>query len=244
MSQPAEFAIVIPARFASSRFPGKPLADIHGKPMIRHVWERCCAAATRDRVFVATDDTRIRATCESFGARVIMTPAECATGTDRVARALEGIDGSFIVNVQGDEPLIDPRDIVRVADTCRRLGARAVVNAMTAITDEREFRSRDVPKVAAASDGRLLYMSRAAIPCSKSGAFAGAYRQVCIYAFSREHLAAFAAAGERPPLERIEDIEILRFLDLGIEVRMLDLATASIAADTPGDLERVRTALG
>ncbi|MCG3168765.1 MAG: 8-amino-3,8-dideoxy-manno-octulosonate cytidylyltransferase [Pseudomonadales bacterium] len=244
MPSPAEFAIVIPARFASSRFPGKPLADIHGKPMIHHVWERCCAAATRDRVFVATDDARIRATCASFGARVIMTPPDCATGTDRVARAAARIESGFIVNVQGDEPLIDPQDIVRVADTFRRLGARAVVNAMTAITDEREFRSRDVPKVAAARDGRLLYMSRAAIPCSKSGAFAGAHKQVCIYAFSRQQLAAFVAAGERPPLERVEDIEILRFLDLGIEVHMLALATASIAVDTPADLERVRAALG
>jgi 3-deoxy-manno-octulosonate cytidylyltransferase (CMP-KDO synthetase) len=237
-----DYAIVIPARYASSRFPGKPLADILGKPMIRHVWERCIAAAGREHVYVATDDARIRAACEDFGARVVMTSADCLTGTDRVAEAAHSLDYAFLVNVQGDEPMLDPGDIVAVAEAYRRFGG-AVVNAMTAIRDEREYHSRNVPKVVATQDGRLMYMSRAAIPANKSGTFEQAWKQVCIYCFSPAQLAAFASVRAKGPIERIEDIEILRFLDLGIEVRMVELAASSIAVDTPQDLERVVDAL-
>ena len=108
-------AIVIPARFASSRFPGKPLADILGKPMIRHVWERCVEALGPEHVYVATDDARIRAACDGFGARVLMTSSACLTGPDRVAEAARALDYEFLINVQGDEPMLDPADILAVA---------------------------------------------------------------------------------------------------------------------------------
>lgn len=238
----SDFAIVIPARFASSRFPGKPLADILGKPMIRHVWEKCVAATSPDRVYVATDDTRIRTACEAFGARVVTTSPECMTGTDRVAEAARSIDAGFIVNVQGDEPMLDPADIVRVANAFLDAGG-AVVNAMAPIVAEQEFWSRTVPKVVHAPDGRLLYMSRAGIPANKSGTFVEGKKQVCIYAFSREHLERFASATAKGAVERIEDIEILRFLEMGIDVRMVELAGATMAVDTPEDLERVVNAL-
>jgi 3-deoxy-manno-octulosonate cytidylyltransferase (CMP-KDO synthetase) len=238
----SDYAIVIPARFASSRFPGKPLADILGKPMIRHVWERCVAATPAKHVFVATDDARIRGACEAFGARVLMTSADCLTGTDRVAEAALGLDYAFLVNVQGDEPLLDPADIRSVVQAWREHGG-AVVNAMTPIRDEREYWSRNVPKVVTSHDDRLLYMSRAAIPASKSGLFDKAWKQVCIYCFSPAQLAAFSAVRAKGTIERIEDIEILRFLDLGFEVRMVELDSASIAVDTPEDLERVVHAL-
>ena len=115
-------AIVIPARFASSRFPGKPLADILGKPMIRHVWERCVEALGREHVYVATDDARIREACEGFDARVLMTSSTCLTGTDRVAEAARALDYEFLINVQGDEPMLDPADILAVAHAWRRHG--------------------------------------------------------------------------------------------------------------------------
>jgi len=239
----SDYAIVIPARYASSRFPGKPLAEILGKPMIRHVWERCTEALEREHVYVATDDERIRRACEAFGARVIVTSADCLTGTDRVAEAAGSLDYGFLVNVQGDEPMLDPRDIVAVADSYRRSGG-AVVNAMTPIRDEREYLSRNVPKVVATRDGRLMYMSRAPIPANKKGTFEQAWKQVCIYCFSPAQLAAFAAVSTKGTIERIEDIEILRFLDLGFEVRMVELGASSIAVDTPEDLERVVNALG
>ena len=238
----SDHAIVIPARFASSRFPGKPLVDILGKPMIRHVWERCVATTSAAHVYVATDDSRIRNVCEQFGARVLMTSPDCLTGTDRVAEAALGLDYDFLVNVQGDEPILDPADIVAVVDAYRRYGG-AVVNAMTAIRDERDYWSRHVPKVVATHDARLLYMSRAGIPANKGGVFEKAWKQVCIYCFSPAQLAAYTAVSAKGAIERIEDIEILRFLDLGIEVRMVELDSASIAVDTPEDLERVLHAL-
>jgi 3-deoxy-manno-octulosonate cytidylyltransferase (CMP-KDO synthetase) len=239
----SDFAIVIPARFASSRFPGKPLADIRGKPMIRHVWEKCIAAAGLERVYVATDDARIADACEGFGARVLTTSSDCLTGTDRVAEAARTIDCDFIVNVQGDEPMLHPPDILRLADAFRASRGAVVVNGMTPILDESEYWSRTVPKVVAAPDGRLLYMSRAGVPANKAGTFVGAKKQVCIYCFSREQLERFAAAPAKGDIERTEDIEILRFLEMGIEVRMVELTSATIAVDTPEDLERVVNAL-
>ena len=237
-----DFAIVIPARYQSSRFPGKPLADIHGKPMIQHVWEKCQQAIGPGHVFVATDDDRIAKACQHFGAATLMTDSNCLTGTDRVAQAAQQLDYEFIVNVQGDEPMLDPADILAVAQAFRQAGG-AVINAMAAINNEDEYWSRNVPKVVTNTAGRLQYMSRAAIPANKAGTFVKAWKQVCIYCFTRGQLASFAAATEKGPIEQIEDIEILRFLDMGIDVHMVELHSSSIAVDTPEDLQRVINAI-
>jgi 3-deoxy-manno-octulosonate cytidylyltransferase (CMP-KDO synthetase) len=234
----SDFAIVIPARYRSSRFPGKPLAEITGKPMIQHVWERCIEAVNPRDVFVATDDDRIRKVCEGFGANVLMTSVQCLTGTDRVAEAALQLHHSFIVNVQGDEPMINAKDILTVADAFRS-GDGSVVNAMAPIIEEREYWSPNVPKVVTDPNGRLQYMSRAPIPANKARTFEKAWKQVCIYAYSREHLARFSAASEKGPLESIEDIEILRFSEIGIGVSLVELASTSMAVDTPEDLEQV-----
>jgi len=238
----SDFAIVIPARYRSSRFPGKPLAEITGKPMIQHVWERCIEALNPSDVFVATDDERIRKACEGFGASVLMTSDQCLTGTDRVAEAALQLDHSFIVNVQGDEPMINAKDILTVAEAFRN-GDGGVVNAMAPIVEEQEYWSPNVPKVVTDPNGRLQYMSRAPIPANKAKTFEKAWKQVCIYAFSREHLARFSAASEKGPLESIEDIEILRFIEMGIGVSLVELASTSMAVDTPEDLEQVVRAL-
>jgi 3-deoxy-manno-octulosonate cytidylyltransferase (CMP-KDO synthetase) len=238
----SDFAILIPARYQSSRFPGKPLAEIHGKPMIQHVWEKCQQAVGSEHVYVATDDERIVEACNTFGAATLMTGSDCLTGTDRVAEASRQLDYPFIVNVQGDEPMLDPEDILTVAQAFRD-GGGAVINAMAAIHNEDEFWSRTVPKVVTNTNGRLQYMSRAAIPGNKAGTFVKAWKQVCIYCFTPDQLEHFAAATEKGPIEDIEDIEILRFLDLNIEVRMVELASTSMAVDTPEDLQRVIHAL-
>ena len=238
----SDFAIVIPARYRSTRFPGKPLAEIAGKPMIQHVWERCIEALNPADVFVATDDERIRKACEGFGASVLMTSDQCLTGTDRVAEAALQLDHSFIVNVQGDEPMINAKDILTVAEAFRS-GDGGVVNAMAPIALEREYWSPNVPKVVTDPNGRLQYMSRAPIPANKAKTFEKAWKQVCIYAFSREHLARFSAASEKGPLESIEDIEILRFIEMGIGVTLVELSSTSMAVDTPEDLEQVVRAL-
>lgn len=232
--------VVIPARYESSRFPGKPLADIHGRPMILHVWDRCVDAVGERAVCIATDDQRVAEPCVAAGARVVMTPSACFTGTDRVREVAREIDADVYVNVQGDEPLLDPRDILAVIDTARAHPGE-VVNAMCPIATDADFRSLTVPKVVARPDGRLLYMSRAPIPGSKDGGFHGAMKQVCIYAFPKRALTEFSSVEKRTALEGVEDIEILRFLELGYDVRMVSVSESSVAVDTPDDLERVRS---
>ncbi|EJL6643216.1 3-deoxy-manno-octulosonate cytidylyltransferase, partial [Vibrio cholerae] len=237
MSNEKSFAVIIPARYESSRFPGKPLVDICGKPMIRHVWERCCHAVGQHKVYVATDDIRIRSVVESFGGQVVMTSTECLTGTDRVAEANLQLNCDFIVNVQGDEPLINPNDINTVIEAFLKSGN--VTNAMCAITSEQEFRSFTVPKVTFSQSGKLLYMSRAGIPQTKTGEYKFGYKQVCIYAFSKDQLEFFYSNKVKTRHEKIEDIEILRFLESDYIVDMVEVAFGSLAVDTPQDIKPV-----
>ena len=234
MSNEKTFAVVIPARYESSRFPGKPLVDLCGKPMIQHVWERCCLAVGQDKVYVATDDARIKSTVENFGGQVVMTSSDCLTGTDRLAEANLQLNRDFIVNVQGDEPLINPDDINTVTEAFLKSGN--VTNAMCAITSEQEFRSFTVPKVTFSQSGKLLYMSRAGIPQSKTGEYKFGYKQVCIYAFSKEQLAFFYSNKVKTRHEQVEDIEILRFLESDYIVDMVEVETGSLAIDIPEDV--------
>ncbi|MCG9723416.1 3-deoxy-manno-octulosonate cytidylyltransferase, partial [Shewanella sp. Isolate7] len=237
MSSEKTFAVVIPARYESSRFPGKPLVNICDKPMIQHVWERCCLAVGKDKVYVATDDTRIQTAVESFGGRVVMTSSDCLTGTDRLAEANQQLNCDFLVNVQGDEPLINPKDINSVINAFLKSGN--VTNAMCPIVSEQEFHSYTVPKVTFSQSGKLLYISRAGIPQTKSGEFKFGYKQVCIYAFSKDQLAFFYSNKFKTRHEQVEDIEILRFLESDYPVEMVEVELGSLAVDIPSDVELV-----
>jgi 3-deoxy-manno-octulosonate cytidylyltransferase (CMP-KDO synthetase) len=231
--------IVIPARWQSSRFPGKPLADLGGKPVLVHVWERCRLSIDDDRIIVATDDDRIADVMNAVGARVAMTSSACLTGTDRVAEVAQEFPADWYFNVQGDEPFVDPRAISAVMDAAN--GAEpdiAAVNAMSRITLESDFRSSTVPKVVCDARKRLLYMSRAAIPTDKTLAFRTAHRQIGLYAFRPSVLEAFAAQASKMPLEEVEDIEILRLVELGYTIQMVDVDSPGPAIDTPEDLQR------
>jgi 3-deoxy-manno-octulosonate cytidylyltransferase (CMP-KDO synthetase) len=234
--------IIIPARYESSRFPGKPLIDILGKSMIVRTWERCTQALDAKLIYVATDDQRIAEHCEDHGIQVVMTSADCITGTDRVQQASEQISADIYLDVQGDEPVIDPEDIRIVINAATRR-PDAVINGMCDITDEKEYRSPMVPKVIAAPDGRLLYMSRAPVPSNKSDTFAGAKRQVCIMSFSKHALDVFVSVVAKTPVEKIEDLEVLRFLELGIPVYMVNCSDTSIPIDRPEDVSRVEARL-
>ncbi len=236
------YAVIIPARYASSRLPGKPLVLLDGVPMIVRTWQRCVQACPAERVYVATDDARIRDTCKDWGIQVLMTSSECLTGTDRVAECAQQLDADVFINVQGDEPLLNPDDL-RIMSTAVSRFPEEVLNGYCSIDDVEQFFSASTPKVAVRPDGRLLYMSRAPIPGNKQGDFVLGYRQVCIYAFPRAALRAFAAAPSKTVFEAIEDIEILRFLELGWEVRMLEMSRESIAVDNPEDVERVELAI-
>jgi 3-deoxy-manno-octulosonate cytidylyltransferase (CMP-KDO synthetase) len=237
MDSEKNFAVVIPARYESSRFPGKPLVDICGKPMIQHVWERCCLSVGQAKVFVATDNECIQEVVQKFGGQVVMTSPACLTGTDRLAEANLQLNCDFIVNVQGDEPLISPRDINTVIDAFLRTGN--VTNAMCPIISEQEFRSFTVPKVTFSQSGRLLYMSRSGIPLTKRGEYQFGYKQVCIYAFSKDQLEFFYRNNKKTCHEKVEDIEILRFLESDYLVDMVEVEVGSIAVDVPSDVAKV-----
>lgn len=233
-----EYAVVIPARYESTRLPGKPLIELCGVPMVVRTYRRCVAAIDADRIYVATDDDRIESVCRSEGIQVIRTSSTCLTGTDRVAECAQQLDVDTYLNVQGDEPVFEPADLVLLLDQARDRPDE-VLNGFCRVGDSEEFNDRSVPKVVCRPDGRLLYMTRSAVPVGRSGEFSMAYRQVCAYAFPRAALAEFASAKEKTPLESVEDIEILRFLEMGWEVRMIGMSDRSHSVDTPEDLARV-----
>jgi len=230
--------LIIPARFDSTRFPGKPLFNIAGKSMIQRTWEQCVQSFPKEKIFVATDDQRIETHCLEIGIQTIMTSTNCLTGTDRVWEASQQIDADIYVNVQGDEPLFNPDDITAVLQASQR-DPHLVINAMCQINEESDYFNYHVPKVVASVDGKLLYMSRSAIPSNETNHFAFAMRQVCAYAFPKAALAGFASVSARTPLESQEDIEIIRFLELGYEVKMIEVSHDSIPVDRPADVERV-----
>jgi 3-deoxy-manno-octulosonate cytidylyltransferase (CMP-KDO synthetase) len=238
-----KYAVVIPARYKSTRFPGKPLADIQGKPMIQHVWERCVVAVGSELTYVATDDERIARVVRDFGGQIVMTSEGCLTGTDRLAEANRSLGCDFVINVQGDEPMVCSDDILRLRDRFLE-DPTQVVNAYTEISEKEDPFSRTLPKVVVSTSGRLMYMSRAAIPLDKAGSCVKSCKQVCIYVFSRAHLEFYASFTEKAAIEQIEDIEILRFLEHDVAVSMVKVENVGMAVDTLEDLAKVREQLG
>jgi len=237
-----DYLIVIPARYNSSRFPGKPLVDILGKSMVKRVWEKCIKALNPDNVIIATDDKRISDHCMQENMNVIMTSKECLTGTDRIFEVSEKIKSKFYINVQGDEPLISSEDIIKVINASKN-DPNAIINGMCLIYTEEDFNNPNIPKVVVDTNKNLLFMSRAAIPTNKKKLFVSAYKQVCIYAFPALSLKKYGSAKSKTPIEKIEDIEILRFLELGLKVKMIEVSDSSIAVDIPEDLDKVIASL-
>ena len=232
-----DFIIVIPARLQSTRLPRKPLVDILGKSLIERTYNQCIKAVERDLVYVATDSEIIKEHCEQKGIQVVMTSEKALTGTDRVYEVSEKIAAKYYINVQGDEPVINPNDIKKIIENIDFDG-NSILNGYTEIRDKDSYLSTSTPKVVFRPDGRLLYMSRAPIPGNKNGDFSKAWRQVCIYAFPFKSLKAFNEVS-KTLLEEIEDIEILRFLELNYDVDMLHLSNQSIPVDYPEDIKKV-----
>lgn len=210
--------------------------------MIRWVWERAAEVVGGARVWVATDSDRIAGVCSDLGMQWVMTPEACLTGTDRVAAANDRIGADLVINLQGDEPTVRPAEIERVIRAAED-NPGEVINGMCPLADDDEHRRHSVPKVVSSEDGRLLYMSRAPIPMAKDGTLAGGWKQVCVYAIPRSALERFAARGEKTPAESIEDIEILRFVEMGVPVRMIEMRGGVVAVDTPEDVARAERAL-
>lgn len=230
-------AVVIPARYQSSRFPGKPLVDIHGKPMIQHVYEICTKAVGKNAVYVATDSDLIREVVESFKGKVVMTSKECLTGTDRLAEANKTLGLDFLINVQGDEPMVSFHDIRKIFYMMTE-NSMSVLNCYCDI-HPREKESANVPKVVISNSSKLLYMSRMGVPYDKELCSQAMFKQVCIYGFSKNHL-EFFSSHKKSINEKHEDIEILRFLDFDVPVEMIKVEAGSYAVDTPEDLDLIR----
>lgn len=231
---------VIPARFQSSRLPGKALADIAGRPMIEHVFRRASGARTVDAVVVATDDERIALAVEAFGGVAVMTEASHASGTDRLAEVALSTPCDLIVNVQGDEPLLDPSVIDAVVEPMRRDDSVALGTAARRLQDASELDNPHMVKVVCDRTGNALYFSRAPIPFGRDrSAVAEARVHIGLYVYRRETLLRLAAL---PPgrLERLEGLEQLRALENGIRIHVVDTEYTSSEVNTPEDLERVR----
>jgi 3-deoxy-manno-octulosonate cytidylyltransferase (CMP-KDO synthetase) len=235
-------AIVIPARYASSRLPGKPLLRETGKYLIQHVYERACAAGCGADVVVATDDDRILTAVRGFGGRAIMTRSDHPSGTDRVAEVAAGLTAELIVNLQGDEPLIDPGALDLLAVLLTDDAAAVVATLAVPIRDRETYLSPGVVKVVCDDRGRALYFSRSPIPMVRDGEpdFSAEpprfLQHLGLYAYRRTYLLQLAAT--RPhPLEDVEKLEQLRVLGTGGRIRVGVVAHAHRGVDTPADYD-------
>jgi 3-deoxy-manno-octulosonate cytidylyltransferase (CMP-KDO synthetase) len=242
---------VIPARYASSRFPGKPLAPILGKTMIQRVYEQTAQAVGVDRVVVATDDIRIAEEVSGFGGEVQMTRADHATGTDRLAEVTARLDTDLVINVQGDEPLIDPRMIEAVVAPLAADARIPMGTLKTPLLSWDEYRDPNVVKVVTDGRGFALYFSRAPIPYPRDLAVEnaevqpsslGLFRHVGLYVYRKDFLLKFAAL-PASPLEKLEKLEQLRALENGYAIRVVETDLVSLGVDTPEDLMRVEAYL-
>lgn len=234
---------VIPARYSSSRFPGKPLVDICGKPMIWWVYQQCKKVSDFDAVYVATDDERIFNSCKQLDVEAIMTSDQHKTGTDRIGEVARKIPADLIVNIQGDEPLLEPSTIKAAIEPFYSNQDLKVSNLMTRITDPVDLVNFTVPKVITNKDGIGIYLTRATAPYPKGSISYSYYKQVCVYGFKPDALQFYCDYGikyGKAKIEAIEDIEILRFIENGYKVQFIEVNSDTVAVDTPNDLQRVR----
>jgi 3-deoxy-manno-octulosonate cytidylyltransferase (CMP-KDO synthetase) len=244
---------IIPVRYGSTRFPGKPLAKIGGKPMIQHVYESTSKAEGLDRILVATDDLRISEAVEKFGGEVVLTSKDHASGTDRLAEVAKKIKAQWVVNVQGDLPFVRPQTIAQTLRPLRRDRSVLMGTARTPIYQEEEWLNPNVVKVVTDAKGFALYFSRAPIPHIRDGTGGAVrspqpmtsarkdgiwgYRHVGVYVYRRDFLLKFSRL--RPtPLELTEGLEQLRALDHGYRIRVMDVDEPSVEVDTPQDLQK------
>ena len=236
--------IIIPARYSSSRFPGKPLVKLLGKPMIKWVAELSSKAVGKENVYIATDDNQIQKAVNQMGYNVVMTSKNCLTGTDRLAEVAKKIEADIYINVQGDEPLVDPNDIKKVIDLKKKY-PNEIINGYTIMKKDEDPKSLTMPKIIFTEDKRMVYISRQPLPGFKDQKYASKiyHKQVCIYAFNREELLEFANFGRKSKLEESEDIEIIRFLEWGKTIRLAETQSGSLAVDVPKDVEKVEKLL-
>lgn len=239
-STPVSVVAIIPARYESSRFPGKPLADIGGRTMIEHVYRRTSAARSVGVVIVATDDERICDAVEAFGGRAQLTSPKHLSGTDRLAEIAATLTCDVVVNVQGDEPLIEPSMIDDAIAPFRTDRELQMTTPRRRIEDRGELENPNVTKVVVDREGYALYFSRAPIPFTREGCPpAPAWRHIGLYAYRRECLMRITSL-PATAMEQAEALEQLRALEHGIRIKTIETVHDSVGVDTPEDLARVR----
>jgi len=241
-------AAIIPARWASTRFPGKPLFPILGKPLIQHVWERCLKAKTLSQIIIATDDMRIAEAAFDFGAEVSLTSPKHPSGTDRIAEVATKLRGlRHVINVQGDEPALDSRLIDRLVQALRHDPKLKMVTAASAFEAESDALNPNNVKVVTALDGRALYFSRSRIPFERDRSQPSIESSkplwhIGIYGYRRDFLAQFVR-WKPTPLERTEKLEQLRALEHGAAIQVVRTRHHALGVDTPEDVPRAEAAL-
>ncbi len=233
---------IIPARYASERFPGKVIVPLAGKPLVAHTWDRAVRAKLVSRAIVATDDQRVVDALKPFGVDTIMTRADHATGTDRIAEVAAGLDAGIVVNVQGDEPLVDPNLIDRTIRPLLDDPQLQMATARNPIDDPSLINDPNCVKVVCDANGRALYFSRSTIPYIREKGVDPRekivyWQHIGLYVFRREFLMAFAKMPSTP-LERLEKLEQLRVIENGYSIAVVDARDRSIGVDTPEDLIR------
>ena len=228
---------VIPARYDSTRFPGKPLADIAGEPMIKHVYQRVNDVKNLDNVIVATDDNRIYEEVKAFNGRVEMTSKDHSSGTDRIAEVAKSIDSDLIVNVQGDEPLIEPIMVEQALEPFYYDESLVMSTLKKEIESKNEINDPNIVKVVTDRDDFALYFSRSSIPHRKKREI-NYYKHIGLYVYRRDFLLKFS--GMQPtPLERTESLEQLRALENGYKIKVVETSFNTIGVDMPDDIKRV-----
>jgi len=234
-------AVIIPARYNSGRFPGKPLENILGIPMVIRVADIAEKAVGKENVYVATDDIRISDVVKENNYNVLMTSSKHPCCTDRVAEASTQIDADIIVNLQGDEPMLNPDEII-AAINAKKQYPEYVINCASPLHDSEVPENRNVIKMVMGLNDNLICASRNPIPVEKSGNAPICKKQVCIYVYNKEELRLFGEQGTTP-LEDVEEVDILRFLEMGISVKIINVSGDSHAVDIPEDIEIVEQLL-
>ena len=236
---------VIPARYSSTRFEGKVLADILGKPMLQHVWERAKQAFLLDDLIIACDDERVASVAEEFGAKVVLTAKAHTSGSDRISEVVNPIDTKIVINIQGDEPLIHPMMIDTVAQALLDESSTSMVTLMKIIDDPKEIEDPHVVKVVVDKNNFAIYFSRAAIPFKAHDSKIETpiyYKHIGLYGYTKDFIFTFKNFPVSK-LESIECLEQLRVLEEGFRIKVIETKYETIGVDTPEDLEKVKAYL-
>jgi len=234
-----KYLVVIPARLKSTRLANKPLIKINGIPMIIRTFLRCNKIVPKSNIIIATDDIKIIKICNIYKVPSILTSKRCLTGSDRVAEVSKKINAKIYINLQGDEPVFPKQDLKKFIKEANKDNSK-ILNGYCKIDNKNQFFNQNVPKVVINQFDELLYMTRAPVPSNKQGDFKNGLKQVCIYSYPKKILnKVYGANKKKSLLEKNEDIEILRLIEMGYKIKMIKLSNKSISIDTKSDLNKL-----